>query len=103
MQKVEVEVGFKYGKRKKIRFTGEEITYVRFLPQPNHDSRGTLQRLYKRPDGRYLVLTEEWSHWIGEDNSNYTELSPVLTTEELIDQYGVLASKAGIMEEEDLD
>lgn len=103
MEKVTVEIGAKIGKRRTVKFTGEELTSRTVLHDPGHDSRGTKQELYLLPDGKYRVFEKNWSHWQGEESDNYSSLSDPLTRDELIESYGGLASDANIQEEIDLD
>lgn len=103
MEKITITIGHDTGKRTIVRFTGEEVTSHRFLDEPGRDSRGSKETLYRLPDGRYRVETRRWSQWQGEEDDNYANIEGPLTREELIEQFGALASNAGLMEEIDLD
>lgn len=102
MEKVELFVGDKYGKQKRVIFSGELVCSKRSLDNPPSDSRGCYQNLYKVTSG-FRVYTENWSQWQGEEDENYMDISEVLSEQELIDQFGALATKAGIYETEELD
>jgi hypothetical protein len=103
MEKQTIEVGTKDGKRTTMRFTGEIVAKQTHMDDPGHDSRGSTKTLYAVESGKFRVLTHNWSHWRGEESSNYDELSELMDRAELIALYGALASKAGIQEEVDLD
>jgi len=102
MEKQCVEIGYKFGSRKKVHFNGEKIADRTFLDDPPHDSRGTYNELYK-VNGGYRVLSKCWSHWQGEEGDNQTFLSPVLTEANLLELHTALANDAGIIESIDLD
>lgn len=103
MDKITIKVGPEDGKQKLATFTGEKLGSKRFLDDPPHDSRGAWETLYQVPGGKYRVVTVNWSHWQGEEDSNYTEVSEPLTRKELISRYGALSTACGILEEVDLD
>ena len=101
-EKIELEIGYKTGSRKTVRFSGTEIASRTVYDEPGRDARGTKQVLYQTGE-KFRVFARRWSHWRGEDDGNHSNLSAPMTREELIENYAALASEAGIQPEIDLD
>jgi hypothetical protein len=102
MKKVTVRLGQYDGSQREVTFLGELLANHQELDIPGVNLSGTSYDLYRVKRG-YRVFEKRWMNGEGKDRQNYAKLSNVLSEDELLEQFALVANKAGIFEKQDLD
>jgi len=102
MEEQEIEVGVYYSgtssnDTRKIKFIGKKIADARLLlgQTSSRDDRGKDYTLYLTKKGKFLLHTENWSKWEGEDGESTYDTFESMTHLISYDPPGSLIQEAG--------